>query len=306
MLQNLCCKRTADHKDYNSFIYFKLKNDWIYVLNSKSMSQILPDVNYVSMCLISRSFHPEKCRNMLDILMDQYSKNGDPTKVLEAFLAIHATGKFGLFDSSTYKTDAAMYTHDSVMKELVHTYGVDTCVLWNAMILKKRILVHGDSVEQIIKYVRTLPQLVFQRQDWGMCRPIVNAEPEHLEDLASCGYFVAGTMDNSMVSKTDTYDVILSLLEKRVVVSPHAVDSLKMTSIHRDIANLFNEVTSSDAADKDIIKSLALKTNQIISNLKQCENEETKRISEASINERVSNPGTQQWLLRLAIAEGLV
>jgi len=165
---------------------------------------------------------------MLDVLMDQYSKNGDPTKVLEAFLAIHATGKFSLFDASAYKTDAAMYTHDSVMKELVHTYGVDACVLWNAMILKKRILVHGDSVEQITKYVRTLPQLVFQRLDWGMCRPIVSSEPEHMEDLASCGFFVAGTMDNQMVSKTDTNQ----LTKKHLLVLVQRVDDNIHQSVH--------------------------------------------------------------------------
>ena len=174
-MQALCVKRTAEQKDYNSFSYFKIKNDWIYILNSKNLTHVLPDVSSASLCLISQLFHPEKGQSMLEVLMDQYCKNGDPTKVLEAFLAIHATGKFSLFDASSFKVDAAMYMTGSVMKELVHTYGVDTCILWNAVILKKRILIHGDSVEQVARYVRTLPQLVFQSQSTSKtCQAVVS------------------------------------------------------------------------------------------------------------------------------------
>lgn len=325
----------------------KVKNDWIYIMNSKRATMdMLPDIHFASVCLVTRTFQPEKYGAMLKIYLEKYVKTGDPTKVLEGFLSIHATGKFETFDSKDYEaavpttpagylssiaaaaattaatssgsSSSAAGTTGSIcsMKELVDMLGSDVVILWNGMMLKKRILVTGEhsQLSDLQRIVRTLPAFVVHRLDWSILRPLITTDAEHTQDISTCGFYVAGSVDSGVAARGDSYDILLSLQDKLVSVAPHATDGLRMASIHRDVANMLVELCggSSDSgggslstvSNKDLVKAIGVKNAQIVENLKACG--EDGRISEASINARVSNPSTQQWLLRLAIAEGLV
>ncbi len=170
------------------------------------------------------------------------------------------------------------------------------------MVLKKRILIIGDSLEELLLYSRTLPQFVCHRQDWTILRPLLTQDAEHIEDISTCGFYVGGTLDEGLCAHSDLYDILFSIREKRVIVATHATEAMKMTSIHRDLATLVTELVENSATSLELMKAITAKNSQIIENLRQCLDEEGK-VTEASINARVSNPVTQQWLLRLGIAE---
>jgi len=57
----------------------------------------------------------------------------------------------------------------------VGAFGIHSVLIWTAMLLKKRIVVVGETVEQVVPVVRVLPQMVWARQNWSILRPLVTA-----------------------------------------------------------------------------------------------------------------------------------
>jgi hypothetical protein len=307
LLQSVIIKRCSSEGQQSPFIFLKVKNDWIYILKTPTKKEISPDLVSCSIAIISRVFNPEKFRNLSKIYIEQYVSTGDPTKILEGHLSIHInkkfTNKIGTYDSLSYNdTDALI--KESSLKELSNMLGVEMVVLWNAILLKKRILVVGDNIDILLNVVRTLPQLAWHRKDWSILRPLVSSDQEHIDDLTHCGVFIAGTMDNTLAMKNDLYDVVLSLTERRVTITTHAMGSMKMCSLHKEIAKIISEKAES-SSNNDIIEAVSIKTNSILNNLKSISTDGEK-ITEIDINERVSNTAAQQWLVRLATAEGLL
>jgi hypothetical protein len=60
------------------------------------------------------------------------------------------------------------------------------------------------------------------------------------------------------------------------------------------------------STDKDMLKLMTSKTDKIIKNLNSLIPEGESKVSEQVINEHVGNEVMQQWLARVAIAEGLL
>lgn len=289
-------------------LYFKYKNDWVYIVSCDRIRETLPDLLTSYLCVVTRTFNPEKFFAMAACLLPKYEKDGSPTKILEGFLSIHTTGKYGSFDSrdSSYSDPSAPLKF-SVLHDIVSMLGLQCVVLWNAVLLKKRILVIGDTLPLVMKVVRTLPLLCWHRQDWNILRPVVRSDADQLSDLSNSGVFIAGTLDTTLEMKSDIYDVVFSLSEKRVTVAPHALDKMRMTGIHREVANMLVELSSGsdngETMEKNLLKSITKKTKDIIDQLMTFASD--GKVTEEAINANVNNPLTQQWLLRLAIAEDI-
>ena len=60
------------------------------------------------------------------------------------------------------------------------------------------------------------------------------------------------------------------------------------------------------STDKDLLKAISTKAEKIITTLKGLIPEGASQLTEAIIKENVGNEVTQQWLARVAIAEGLL
>lgn len=315
-IRTACITRCSSEGKNTPYIYFKLKNDWVYCLTMPLGQDIIPDVTSASICACTRSFNPEKFYAFLMVLFEQYLSNGDPTKILEGYLSIHTTGNFsnsaGTFDTSLYKDNDALTlaTNSTSLQELNDMLGIEFAVLWNAVLLKKRILVIAEDCDKLLPIVRILPLLASHRnENYQILRPLVSSEQEFLDDLSSCGIFIAGTLDSSLSAKSELYDVLLSLQERRVTVTQHALSSMKMCSIHKDMAQLVataagDVATRKGSTDNEILKQITAKTSTIISNLKSLAI--NGKLNEDIINEHVSNVSSQQWLVRLATAEGLI
>jgi hypothetical protein len=83
---------------------------------------------------------------------------------------IHDTAGFGPFapppehmDVDSPQDGLALLGSSSI-KELITAYGVESVLLWTALVQKKRIVVLSDSLPALLTTVRTLPQLVWHRQ----------------------------------------------------------------------------------------------------------------------------------------------
>jgi len=57
--------------------------------------------------------------------------------------------------------------------QVVSAFGIHSVLIWTAVLLKKRIVIVGETVEQVVPVVRVLPQMVWARQNWSILRPLV-------------------------------------------------------------------------------------------------------------------------------------
>lgn len=310
-ISHLACARCAlPSSQETPFLYFKYKSDWVYCL---TLPVTFPSVRAASLCVVCRNWNPEKWNAVLQVLFEQYSSstNSDPTKILEGYLSITTTGHFsnaaGTVALSSY-SDANVAAHVNVLKELVVALGVEAVVLWNAVLLRKRVLVVSDTIARLLPVMRTLPLLsTAAASSSALLRPLVSSEELHIEDLVQTGVWIAGTLDASMLqSQAALYDVVLTLSpERRVTVASHAAAELKMCSVHREVASLLTELAESEGCSgAQLVTALHAKVAELLAQLKSMS--AGGALTEEAINSKVSNQSTQQWLLRLANAEGLL
>ena len=89
--------------------------------------------------------------------------------MIAAYLSVHMTGgyadsvKGGSFQAQAYPDSDALRAV-SVVKDVFLRVGADIIVLYNSVLLKKRILVYSDDLPLLQKTTRTLPQLAWHRQ----------------------------------------------------------------------------------------------------------------------------------------------
>ena len=135
-LQTVCVQRAAVEGTASSFIYFKVKNDWVYILTHSVSDSISRDVTNASIVLVTNLFNPERFNAQLDFMHKGYIETLDPTKALEVYLRICVSGKFESYQDANYVSCADI----SVLKELFDILGQEFIIVWNAVLLKKRII----------------------------------------------------------------------------------------------------------------------------------------------------------------------
>ncbi len=288
-----------------SYQYTKVKSDWIYVMTIPITTDKV--VREASLGLICSSFNPEKYHDVLNVLLHSYScNNGEPVKILESILAFMTQGSFGGIElNNPCYLEEKSYLHVSQMQELWVELGFDCVILYNAILLKKRILVVGNSLTKLLAVMRTLPQFVSHRNDWSILRPlIIEGNTTQLNDLIESGVFIAGTLDSRLASSYKSqlqYDIVISLVEKRVTISTESTNEMKMCGFHKDVGSTLVDMTnieslsSSNTTSNDIILKLNEYTTKALTQI--------QTLGKDGIDE-IKNSGTREWLHRLAGAEG--
>jgi hypothetical protein len=308
-IQALCIKRcTGDN--IAPFFYLKYKSDWIYVLTLASSQSVDPNLSSVSLCLITKSFNPEKFRSMLDILIYQHVSTGDPSRILEGYLSIFTTGSFtnsrGSFKASSFNDSEALRANCK-LREIVNIFESDGVILWNAVLLKKRILIYADNVSKVLDIVRYLPCFALHRADTNTLRPLVTSDAEHVEDLQAAGVYIAGTTDDSLLLRNDLFDVIASVPNRRVNISESSADDMRMGALHRDILNIMIpcDGSANTLSDQELVDAISQKTFVAVERLRSMR-QDSKEATEEAISSMVKNEVTSRWLTRLATAEGII
>ncbi|XP_076467298.1 DENN domain-containing protein 10-like [Babylonia areolata] len=302
-----------------NYLYCQWRQVWYYILRTDvsggSESGHLSKVTDIALVLISRDFNPEKYETLCLIFLRQYKQTGNPTSMLEGYLSVVtrgtcANGENGKFSSGDY--DKKQAYSKVCLKDIIQTFGVETILLYTAMLLKKRVLVYcpPHSLGQLLEYTRSLPALVWHRQNWSMVYPYVHLSEPEAEDLVSVSHFVAGVTEAAAEGRLDLYDLFVNTPNSQISVAPHAKESFAMGRLHKDIATAMVQLAEEeDSTDQDIIKTVASKTRELLNNLKSLattgENGQLS-LSLETLRARKMPPATENFLFSLAACEGFV
>ncbi|XP_060599901.1 DENN domain-containing protein 10-like [Ruditapes philippinarum] len=305
-----CLSQSSEH--IVDFLYSQLGRQWYYIYTHKVEDRDnLPKVTAFSVILLSKDFNPEKYEALCQILCQRYCKTGSPTSILEVYLAVVTKGKCNSEENGKFSTQDYQIKHayaNSNLAGVIEMFGVETILIYTALLLKKRIAVYfpPHSIKDLLQFTRSLPAFIWHRQNWNIVHPYVELIEEEIDQLKTNTHYVAGFTDATIESRSDLYDVFVNGTAGQISVAPHAKDALAMGKLHKDIAMFMVKlIEDTDINQQQVIKDVATKTKELLNNLKSLAGEDGT-IALESLKERKMPPATENFLFNLAACEGLV
>nr|CAG32368.1 hypothetical protein RCJMB04_23o11 [Gallus gallus] len=158
LLLRKCCL-TDESKLLHTFVFGQYKRTWFYITTVEVQdSPALKKVTHFSIVLTAKDFNPEKYGAFTRILCRIYLKYGSPVKMMESYIAVLTKGicqseENGSFLSKDFDARKA-YLAGSI-KDIVSQFGMETVILYTALMLKKRIVVYHPRIEALQEFTRT-------------------------------------------------------------------------------------------------------------------------------------------------------
>uniref|UniRef100_A0A3B4Z152 DENN domain containing 10 n=1 Tax=Stegastes partitus TaxID=144197 RepID=A0A3B4Z152_9TELE len=306
VLLSKCCL-TQDGRDFHTFVFGQFCRTWYYITTVEVQEPTaLSKVTHFSMVVTAKDFNPEKYAALSRILCRMYIKHGSPVKMMEAYITVltkgicqsDENGSFLIKDHDVRKA----YLAGSI-KDVVSQFGMETIILYTALMLKKRIVVHHPRIEALLEFTRVLPALTWHRKDWSILHPYV-----HLTDEAFVQRYIAGFVDPEVSNRSDLFDVFVNLSDSVITVSQSAKEAMAMGKLHKEIGQLIvQSAEDPERSDSQVIKDISVKTKEILANLVALANEcEDSKITLEGLKQHHFPPATENFLFHLAAAEQLL
>ncbi|KAM9611768.1 DENN domain-containing protein 10 isoform 4-T8 [Morphnus guianensis] len=314
LLLRKCCL-TDENKLLHTFVFGQYKRSWFYITTVEVQdSPALKKVTHFSIVLMAKDFNPEKYAAFTRILCRIYLKHGSPVKMMESYIAVLTKGicqseENGSFLSKDFDARKA-YLAGSI-KDIVSQFGMETVILYTALMLKKRIVVYHPRIEAIQEFTRTLPALVWHRQDWSILHSYVHLNEEEVEALKACTGYIAGFTDSEVNSRPDLYDVYVNLADSEITISPVVKEAMTMGKLHKEIGQLIvQSAEDPDKSDSQVIKDISLKTKEILATLASLtevsDGNEKPTLNSEALKQKRFPPATENFLFHLAAAEQML
>ncbi|XP_064790602.1 DENN domain-containing protein 10 isoform X2 [Oncorhynchus masou masou] len=258
VLLSKCCL-TQDSQGLKTFVFGQFCRTWYYISTVEVQEPTaLKKVTHFSLVVTAKDFNPEKYAAFSRVLCRMYIKHGSPVKMVEGYIAVLTKGicqsdENGSFLIKDYDVRKA-YLAGSV-KDVVSQFGMETIILYTALMLKKRIVVHHPRIEALLEFTRALPALTWHRKDWSILHPYVHLTDSELENLRTCTGYVAGFVDPQVSNRPDLFDVYVNLPDTEITVSQSAKEAMAMGKLHKDIGLVIvQSAEDADRTDGQVIK----------------------------------------------------
>ncbi|XP_044238119.1 DENN domain-containing protein 10 isoform X3 [Ursus arctos] len=258
LLLRKCCL-TDESKLLHPFVFGQYRRTWFYITTIEVPdSSVLIKVTHFSIVLTAKDFNPEKYAAFTRILCRMYLKHGSPVKMMESYIAVLTKGicqseENGSFLSKDFDARKA-YLAGSI-KDIVSQFGMETVILHTALMLKKRIVVYHPKIEAVQEFTRTLPALVWHRQDWTILHSYVHLHADELEALQMCPGYIAGFVDLEVSNRSDLYDVFVNLADSEITIAPLAKEAMTMGKLHKEIGQLIvQSAEDPEKSDSQVIQ----------------------------------------------------
>ncbi|XP_063233135.1 putative DENN domain-containing protein 10 B [Bacillus rossius redtenbacheri] len=151
------------------FVYGRFSKAWYYISCTEVFdSDNLPRVRQFALVLWTKDLSPEKYETLCRILSKTYCKSGTPAAMLRLYLSVVTQGSCTTEENGTFlagdfdNRDAAAGV--TKLKELVQTFGLESILVYTAMLLKKRVIVYHHNLQDLLSWIRTFPALMWHRR----------------------------------------------------------------------------------------------------------------------------------------------
>nr|CAD7202538.1 unnamed protein product [Timema douglasi] len=328
------CGLEGEHSSVQPFVYGQLGKTWYYINCTEVFdSDNLPRVAQFALVLWAKDFCPEKYETLCRILSKTYCKTGNPATMLQLYLSVVTRGSCTTEENGTFlardfesRSNTSGHTNLKAVEqlnttnalanyateaELVQTFGLESILIYTALLLKKRIIVYHHSLGSLLAWVRTFPSMMSHRRGYDYLFPWVDLAQDELMELKSSPWYIAGSRDSGIGSRTDLYDVLVNVPAREITVAPHAKESMVMTKSHRDIAVFMVQLAGSEeVTELHLIREIADKTKELLDQLRTLANVKTPEgklmVSIEAIREKNLPPALDNFLFNLAVAENLI
>lgn len=306
----------AIHEHSLSFYYCHHEQYWFYLrLTDVQELARLPKVKQFILVLQTRDFNPEKYESLSQLLSKAYSSVGNPIKVLQVYLSVFLKGmcsveENGIFSIKQFDKIAAYSCVPA--KDIVKTFGLESILIYTALLLKKRIIVYHHRLDTLLWFVRALPAFMWHRQDWSIIYPYMELTSDEVSELLSLPNYIAGFREAAVEGRSDLYDLFVNLpaIEITIAHTAHAKEIFTMTKTHKEIAvYMAAQAENHHLNEKLFIKEISKKTAELLKNLRTLSftNECGQEVIQLSIlQEKKCAPALRTFLCNLATAEGFV
>ena len=288
---------------------------WYYLLaakfDNKLYSRYVTDVCFV---VLSKDFHPEKYQDILQALLQTFLTSCSLVVVLKCYLSLFTKKSMDIAGSDNNVLKLTSYDPRkayiaSPLKPLILQFGIESILLYNAILLKCRVVVYSSQLDTLLAFTRTLPLLALHRQNWSIVFPYVDLVEYELSSLQKLSNYVAGFLDSSVQNRVDLYDLFVNLSSSTITVAEHAKGIFSLSKAHKEIAKLMMEVAKDpEKSDQQAIKEINVKTKEMIGNLKALSVREDGTpgvISYELLKQRKFTANMSNFLFALATVEGL-
>ncbi|KAG8435816.1 hypothetical protein GDO86_013672 [Hymenochirus boettgeri] len=273
------CPLHQERPPPHSFLYGQHNRVWFYIAaNQVEEVPVLDKITHFCVVLTAKDFNPEKYAALSRILSRIYMKQGSPVPMMESYLSVLTKGACSNEENGTFLCrdyDQRRAFLSSSVKEVVSQFGMETIILYTALMLKKRIVVFHPKLEALQEFTRALPAFVWHRQDWSIVHPYVH------------------------------------LIQVETITLQNCTEALALGKLHKDIGQMIVQLAEDpETSDNQIIKDINGKTREILSTLSSFA-ESSKEGEKPSINvellrQKKFAPVTEQFLFQLAAAEQML
>ena len=306
----------------HQYLYSRSNNVWHYSLASYSITVPKNNkrVEQFHFVLSSKTFNPEKYLALLKIMNAVYSEKGNVVEILSLYLASYTGGACfiprppgeprGEWSAKNYSDKKALISNCS-LRDILLQYQNESVILWQAMQLKKNIVIYSDSIVKIQKFIRAMPHFVFQRGEsvWRTLHPLLMGTSLEVELLSkSSSYFVAGTCVSTFrtdYSNTKLFDLYLDLDESSLSVSEHAKKDFGMGKMHKQIAGVLTE-QSKATSDTAAIKAVTNINLSLLKKLKNIDGGVTNESLQAFSEAQKYSKSEARFMINFSLSENLL
>lgn len=251
-LKGIVGRKTKLEETEVQFVYGNFKNTWYYIYTTPvaalsdggAVGGNMAEVVSFAIVILGKDFGPEKYREMAVIFSNLYAKEGKGASLLASFLGLSVRGTTAGSGTAAFSLDSypirKAYLNTSVA-DIINLFGMEVILIYVALLLKKRVIVYCPDVQSLLRITRTLPQLVYHRQDWNILRPYIDMSEEELADLSKQPYFIAGCPSSDISLREDLYDLFINVPEVSISVATHANNTFNLGKVHKEIAFFFND-----------------------------------------------------------------
>ncbi|KAG8034037.1 hypothetical protein G9C98_008518 [Cotesia typhae] len=238
-----------------------------------------------------------------------YCKTGNPVEILKLYLSVFTNGSCTTEENGIYNSDDYNLSHlnsDTNIRDLIKTFELETILIYNALLLKRRIVVYHHSLEQLFKWIRTFPALMKHRDVTDNLIPWIDLNADEIQDLKSYAYYIAGCRDSAVALKPELYDLLVNIPAREITIAPHAKESFIMTKTHKEIALFMIQLCEKTSNESQITNEIADKTQDLLNQLKNIatvEDSGKKILTVKTIRNRSFPIAVENFLVNLANAE---